>query len=52
MLEVVAFYHVGGKTHNVAFQLDLRQLLQNKLHVFAARFTEAFVWRTFADKIN
>ena len=41
--QVVAFYHVGGKTHNVTFQLDLQQLLQNKLHGFAARFTDAFV---------
>ena len=34
---------MGGKTHNVAFQLDLQQLLQNKLHVFAGHFTEALV---------
>lgn len=34
---------MGGKTHNVAFQPDLQQLLQNKLHVFAGHFTEALV---------
>ena len=33
--------NVSGKTGNIAIQLCFAAMLQNKLHVFVARFTEA-----------
>ena len=34
--------NVGGKTRNIALQLVLQQSCKRKLHIFVARFTEAF----------
>ena len=37
--------NVAGKTRTIAFELVLQQKLQNKLHLFVARFTEALAVR-------